>query len=145
MGATWDAEGFRRYVLTRAKELGTETPSHIARLAGVNHGMMSKWLNGQERPSSQSATKLAKALQVPEIDLLVLAGHATRDTTDPTVPLQSRPEPHTERQLDPLLTRLATLLGEGSPISPVEQAMIRTVIERMIAPYPTRVPRARRS
>ena len=52
-------------------------PSQLAGDLGVSHATVSRWLSGQDIPSTQSCRRLAEYSGVALEKILVLAGHLT--------------------------------------------------------------------
>jgi len=53
-------------------------PSQLAADLGVSHATVSRWLSGQDIPSTKSCRKLAEYSSVPLEKVLSLAGHLPR-------------------------------------------------------------------
>lgn len=64
MSKSWDRVRFREFVLAAAANARLETSADIARAAGVNQGMLSKWLRGVEQPSVDMLCVRANAAPV---------------------------------------------------------------------------------
>jgi len=65
---------FLKEVMRRRKRL----PSQLAADLGVSHATVSRWLSGQDIPSTKSCRKLAEYSSVPLEKVLSLAGHLPR-------------------------------------------------------------------
>lgn len=50
-------------------------PSHLAAEIGISHSTVSRWLKGQDVPSTKSCWKLAEYSGVPLRKILSLSGH----------------------------------------------------------------------
>ncbi|HEY41207.1 MAG TPA: helix-turn-helix transcriptional regulator [Dehalococcoidia bacterium] len=50
-------------------------PSHLAAEIGISHSTVSRWLKGQDVPSTKSCQKLAECSGVPLQKILSLSGH----------------------------------------------------------------------
>ena len=65
---------FLKEVMRRRKRI----PSQLAADLGVSHATVSRWLSGQDIPSTKSCRKLAEYSSVPLEKVLSLAGHLPR-------------------------------------------------------------------
>lgn len=70
----WPAAEFRVYVEQLMLNAGIPSVSKLARLADVDQGLISKWLNGHHQPSRANLKKLAVPLRVPPANLYFQAG-----------------------------------------------------------------------
>lgn len=149
VGTTWDHDGFRDYVIKRAKLLGIATSTaDLSRATKVPHGMLSKWFRGEDRPSPASIRKLAAALVIednegrriaPTTDLLVIAGYAQAHevgmTDAPTVP--DGVEPH------PVVREMGQMLSPESHLSDDDRTLLATMADKLMDGF--RRPSRRRS
>jgi transcriptional regulator with XRE-family HTH domain len=55
-------------------------PSHLASDLGISHATVSRWLSGQDIPSTRSCRKLAEYSGVPLEKVLSVVGHLPRVT-----------------------------------------------------------------
>jgi len=62
---------FLRKLMERQKRL----PYHLAKAMGVSHPTVSRWLLGDDIPSTASCRKLAAYSGVPVVEILSMAGH----------------------------------------------------------------------
>ena len=62
---------FLKEVMRRRKRL----PSHLAADLGVSHATVSRWLSGEDVPSTRSCRRLAEYSGVPLEKVLSIAGH----------------------------------------------------------------------
>jgi len=69
-----------RKLMERRKRL----PYHLAKAMGVSHPTVSRWLSGEDVPSTASCRKLAAYSGVPVEEILVLAGHLPEIKQSPT-------------------------------------------------------------
>ena len=58
-------------------------PYHLAKAMGVSHPTVSRWLSGDDVPSTASCRKLATYSGVPVEEILVMAGHLDGIKPDP--------------------------------------------------------------
>ena len=73
--------------------------TQMARELGVNHGIVSQWLNGNRNPSPKSIDKIADVLFVDPDEVLAIAGHRPRLPMDQLEKFHSLADPYA-RKLD---------------------------------------------
>ncbi len=95
----------------------------LARRVRVSQSTVSRWIYDPIRPDTDKLAQLADALDLDRGEVLTRAGHG-------------RPATVTEgASTDPRLAKLAILLGHNSPIPESELAVLRSVVDGVIAPY----------
>lgn len=57
--------------------------SHLAKDMGVSHPVLSRWLTGDDVPSTVSCQKIAAYSGVPVEEILVMAGHLDEAKSEP--------------------------------------------------------------
>jgi len=57
--------------------------SHLAKDMGVSHPVLSRWLTGDDVPSTVSCRKIAAYSGVPVEEILVMAGHLDEARSEP--------------------------------------------------------------
>lgn len=77
--------------LRRQIELRDMTQTEFAKRAGVTTGMVSQWILGRRRPSTDSVDRIADALRCDMDEVLVALGIGSMPTDDP---------PHVRRIID---------------------------------------------
>jgi transcriptional regulator with XRE-family HTH domain len=138
VGNSWDHEAFRDYVIVAAANLpNVKTQADIARVAGIVPSLLSKWFRGLEQPNFTSLEKLATGLQVPLRDLIALSGRL------PEGEVGERPVPPPPILVNPLALELDRMLDDESPLSDEDRHAIRTIVDRVIAPYRRQMRRRR--
>jgi transcriptional regulator with XRE-family HTH domain len=67
------------WLATRMRETGFESNSDLARSTGVPDSVISRWRNSGTMPSLGQLRRLQSALQASLLELLVAAGHLTKE------------------------------------------------------------------
>jgi transcriptional regulator with XRE-family HTH domain len=120
-----------RAVVTRRVELGMHTRQALAEKTGLSTRILGDLENGR-RTSYDPATlaRVEQALQwLPgTVDRILAEGDAqASDVGD----------------ADPLLRELGAMLADDSPIPPEDRQALRTIVDRLVAPYRPQMRRRR--
>ncbi len=103
------------YLRAAMDAAGYTTASELARVSGVSEPVASRWLRGITQPDVANLRKVAPALRIPILQLLVAAGHLTveearlRELKVPAAPVVRRGistdglDPEQERALEVLV------------------------------------------
>lgn len=75
-------EGWAAYVRKRMDDMKVSGPSDLARRSGVDQSVISRWLNEGRTPTVDALRRLAKPLDTSLLELMVAAGHLTREEAD---------------------------------------------------------------
>lgn len=126
--AGFDHEKFQDYVVKCAFAQGIEGRAALATTSGINRSSLSKWYTGEEQPSIVSLKKLASVIRAPINDLLVLAGHMAADE------LGKLPVPPSPPKVRPVVSNLAKVLAEDSPLSQATKDQIETLVGLVVDP-----------
>jgi transcriptional regulator with XRE-family HTH domain len=132
-----DGAAFGRYLV---RELANSTAypnaAAFARSAGISHSSLSRWIAGTERPSIQVLARIAPCLDVDIRDLVAIAyPEAVKGA-----PAVAETEP-----LDPLVREVGLMLADDSPIPPDDRHALRTIVDRLVAPYRPQMRRRRKA
>lgn len=79
---TWPYEEFAVYLRVLMKNAGIPDYAELSRLSGVSQTQFSNWRHGRVRPSRESLIKIAKALDVPPVKLMIAAAVVDEDDLD---------------------------------------------------------------
>lgn len=105
----------------------------LAKRVRVSQSTISRWIYDPIRPDTDKLTQLADALGLNRGEVLERAGHGRPGGAVTAAPT------------DPLLAKLAILVGEHSPVPAGEHETLRAVLTGVIAPYERYLSRARRT
>ena len=72
---------FLRKLMEQRKRL----PSQFAKDMGVSHPVFSRWLSGDDVPSTASCRKIAAYSGIPVEEILVMTGHLDKVESEPVV------------------------------------------------------------
>lgn len=70
----WPAGEFRDYIEALMRNAGIPHAAELARRAGIDASLISKWLNGRQQPSRPNLKKVAAPLRVAPVNLYLMAG-----------------------------------------------------------------------
>ena len=70
-------------VQRRMRAANLPTPTALAKASGVDQSVISRWINEGRTPTIEALRKVAGPLKTPVLELLVDAGHLTRDEVHP--------------------------------------------------------------
>jgi transcriptional regulator with XRE-family HTH domain len=79
--ANWLNTGFPRWLQDRLKERGWQAVD-LAEAMQIQTSLISRWMAGTQRPSAQSARRIAEVMQLDEDEVLTEAGHRQPKATD---------------------------------------------------------------
>jgi transcriptional regulator with XRE-family HTH domain len=68
-------EGFASWLRKAMKARQIRTPSDLAKRSGVDQSLISRWLRDGTQPALPALRRVALVLDVPLLDLMVVAGH----------------------------------------------------------------------
>lgn len=81
---------------------GYRTAAALSRASGITESLISRWMRGSTQPDIPTLRRLAKSLDVPLLELLVVTDHLEPGETK----LQARPEPPRALTFEEMLERL---------------------------------------
>jgi transcriptional regulator with XRE-family HTH domain len=74
-----EAPGWPDYLQTAMKDRGVANAAALSHDTGIDQTQISRWLRGIGQPSIENLRRLAPALRRPLLELMVEAGHVTRE------------------------------------------------------------------
>jgi DNA-binding phage protein len=125
---TWDPGRFKAYIYAAAANVPElSSMRSIAKYIGLGNGgvsLLSKWFKGEERPSLDSLTKVAKLPGTDLVDLLRLTGRYGDVGENGEIP-----DPPSLRAINELARELDDMLAETSPLAPEDRERLHTVVD----------------
>ncbi|MEU7972202.1 hypothetical protein AB0B48_09175 [Micromonospora sp. NPDC049089] len=139
MSSDWDHERFRKYVIEHAKRAGVaHDQASLAKVTGIDTGSLGRYFRGQVQPGEGNLEVINQKVPGTTMkDLRVLAGRAKPSEYEMDAP----PAPPASQH--PLADKVSYLLGTNSPIDTAEQALLTSLLERVLDTYPAQGTRRR--
>jgi len=125
--------GFPEYLREAIPRMGYQTPTDLAKAAGISPSVVLRWLKGETRPLVPLLERVAPYLGA-KLSTLVRIAYPEIDEELPIEELTP---------LHPLAAELQRRLGPQSSLSDDEQDILARIIDSVLAPYRARpTPRA---
>lgn len=115
-------QAFGPYLARAIAAAGYPHATAFAREVGISPSSVSRWIRGEERPTVRLLERIAASLNVDIRELVALAYPEAVPADAP-------------RLTTPLAAELDRLIGPDSSLSVGDQAFLRDVVDRLIAPY----------
>lgn len=124
---------FPEYLKEAITRMGYQTPTDLARAAGISPSVVLRWTKGETRPLVPLLERVAPHLGT-KLSTLVRIAYPEIDNG---IPLEDAPALH------PLAAELQRRLGPQSTLNADEQDVLTRIIDSVLAPYRSRsTPRA---
>lgn len=124
---------FPEYLREAIARMGYQTPTDLARAAGISPSVVLRWTKGETRPLVPLLERVAPHLGT-KLSTLVRIAYPEIDNG---IPIDEAPSLH------PLAAELQRRLGPQSTLDAEEQHMLTRIVDSVLAPYRSRpTPRA---
>lgn len=135
----WDHDRFREYVINHAKRAKVaHDQGSLSKVVDIDTGSLGRYFRGQVQPSEGNLEKIHRAVPGTTMkDLRILAGRAKPSEYEMDAAPAAPPTQH------PLADKVSYLLGDNSPIDATEQALLTSLLERVLDSYPAQGVRRR--
>jgi hypothetical protein len=139
VSSDWDHEHFREYVINHAKRAGVaHDQASLAKITDIDTGSLGRYFRGQVQPSEVNLARIHRAVPGTTMkDLRILAGRARPSEYEMDAVPTAPPAQHH------LADKVGYLLGDRSPIDSAEQALLASLLERVLDGYPEQGTRRR--
>ena len=124
---------FPDYLKEAIARMGYQTPTDLARAAGISPSVVLRWLKGETRPLVPLLERVAPHLGT-KLSTLVRIAYPEIDNG---IPIEDAPALH------PLAAELQRRIGPQSTLAEGEREVLTRIIDSVLAPYRSRsTPRA---
>lgn len=135
-----DEHGFPAYLAAAIADAGFVTPTSFARAVPgttkTDPSVVTRWLNGEARPSIKLLERIAPVLGRPVNELVAAAyPEAVKGAAKTSAPKS--------RRLHPLADELDRQLDQASPLSDDERQRVVVIVEAGLAPNRSKMKRRR--
>jgi transcriptional regulator with XRE-family HTH domain len=125
--------GFPEYLREAIPRMGYQTPTDLAKAAGISPSVVLRWVKGETRPLVPLLERVAPFLGARLSTLVRIA----YPEIDEELPVEELP------QLHPLAAELQRRLGPQSTLPADEREVLVRIVDSVLAPYRSRAtPRA---
>ncbi|GHJ11175.1 hypothetical protein TPA0907_55420 [Micromonospora humidisoli] len=128
----WDFAAFREYVIGHARNARVaHDQASLSKVTQIDSGLLGRYFRGETQPGPANLAKINEAVPGTTMqELLVLAGRATTESIGlrsvPTAPVPT---------LHPIADQVDRLLGDDSPLSPVERGLLAELLSHVLDRY----------
>jgi transcriptional regulator with XRE-family HTH domain len=119
---------FPDYLREAIPRMGYQTPTDLARAAGISPSVVLRWLSGQTRPLVPLLERVAPHLGA-KLSTLVRIAYPEIDNG---IPIEDAPVLH------PLAAELQRRIGPQSTLPEDQQEMLTRIVDSVLAPYRSR-------